>query len=211
MGLVDPTYPNLLFQAKVGAVCTCDGADCNFIPKKDGFKCVHESVCPLPNFQGAKFNYVIDSEPGADWAYVRFRFRSVLDNVYHPEWNKEFWKDSPWTGIVACPFSSSVAIDGRRGGEKKPISGIYFETASSAYEGKVHTVMGRDGHRLLGKKGEVLRAAILTPDGSPWETKFKGYTCEIGVVPGHHPNLAKCLEEEFGDHLFEHFQTAIPK
>ena len=71
--------------------------------------------------------------------------------------------------------------------------------------------MGRDGHRLLGKKGEVLRAAILTPDGSPWETKFKGYTCEIGVVPGHHPNLAKCLEEEFGDHLYEHFQTAIPK
>ena len=96
-------------------------------------------------------------------------------------------------------------------GKKDAIDGIYFESGSSAYSGKVHTVMGRDGHRLLAKKGEVLRAAILTPEGSPWKSKFKGYTCEIGVVPGYHPNLAKCLEAEFGDFLFEHFQTALPK
>ena len=39
----------------------------------------------------------------------------------------------------------------------------------------MHTVMGRDGHRLLKEKGEVLRAAIQTPEGALWETKFKGY------------------------------------
>ena len=73
----------------------------------------------------------------------------------------------------------------------------------------MHTVMGRDGHRLLKEKGEVLRAAIQTPDGAPWETKFKGYTCEVGVVPGYFPNLAECLEEHWGDLIYQHFQTAI--
>ena len=117
----------------------------------------------------------------------RFRFRAILDDVNHPEWDKAFWKNSEWTGIIACPFSS--AVNG-----KDPVQGIYFEPGTSAYNGRVHTVMGRDGHRLLANKGEVLRSAILTPDGSPWNTKYKGYTCEIGVVPGHHPHLAKCLE-----------------
>ena len=69
----------------------------------------------------------------------------------------------------------------------------------------MHTVMGRDGHALLGEKGEVLRSALLIPDGSPWETKDKVYTCEVGVVPGYHPNLAACLEEHFGDQQFGEF------
>ena len=73
----------------------------------------------------------------------------------------------------------------------------------------MHTVMGRTGHRLEGEKGEVLRAALQTPAGAPWETKFKGYTCEIGVVSGYRPDLAKCLEENWGDYIYEHFQTAL--
>ena len=48
-----------------------------------------QEICPLPDFQGAKFNYVIDSVPGRDWAYMRFRFRAVLENKWHPEWNSK--------------------------------------------------------------------------------------------------------------------------
>ena len=40
---------------------------------------------------------------------------------------------------------------------------------------------------------------------------YLGYTCEVAVWPGYHPNLAKCLEEHFGDYIYEHFQTEIPK
>ena len=87
------------------------------------------------------------------------------------------------------------------------MDGIYFETGSSSYNSRMHTVMGRDGHRLLGEKGEVLRSALLIPDGSPWETKDKVYTCEVGVVPGYHPDLAACIEQHFGDLIYEHFQT----
>ena len=95
--------------------------------------------------------------------------------------------------------------------EKKAIDGIYFERGSTAYNGKMHTVMGRTGHRLLKVKGETLRSAIQTPQGQQWATKFKGYTCEMAVIPGHHPNLAQCLQDYFGDNIFQHFQTEIPK
>ena len=190
-------------QEKAGATCVCSPGKCEWVPKKEGFKCVHESVCPLPDFQGAKFNYVIDADEGDDWAYMRFRFRPVFENKFHPEWNSQrFWDQTQWTGIIACPFSSYVD-------DKDTVDGIYFETGSVAYGGKMHTVMGRSGHRLEGEKGEVLRSALRTPDGAPWSRKYKGYTCEVGVVPGHWPNLAECLEAEFGEFIYEHFQTAL--
>ena len=193
-------------KEKAGAKCDCSGGRCKFVGKKPDFKCIPESVCPLPDFQGAKFNYVIDAEQGADWAYMRFRFRKILDNKagfqidafsqasdwpmptypigwechgaknlfenlskFHPEWDNDFWATSPWTGIVACPFSSIV--DGKR-----PLEGIYFESGSTAYDGRMHTIMGRSGHFLQAAKGETLRAALLTPNGAPWGTKFKGKT-----------------------------------
>ena len=171
--------------------------------KKEGFECIPHSLCPFPQFQGAKFNYVINGEAD-DWAYVRWRFRPILDDPNHPEWNLDFWKQSDWTGLIACPFSS--AVDG-----KEAIDGIYFERGTTAYNGKMHTVMGRTGHRLLKVKGETLRSAIQTPQGQQWATKFKGYTCEMAVIPGHHPNLAQCLQDYFGDYIFQHFQTEIPK
>ena len=123
----------------------------------------------MPDFQGAKFNYVIDAEEGGDWAYMRFRFRKVLDNKFHPEWDDKFWATSQWTGIVACPFSSLSSEH-----DKRPLEGIYFESGSTAFGGTMHTVMGRSGHYLKGSKGETLRAAIQTPNGAPWSTKFKG-------------------------------------
>ena len=98
---------------------------------------------------------------------MRFRFRKILDNKFHPEWDNEFWATSQWTGIVACPFNS--ISDGKR-----PLEGIYFESGSSAYGGRMHTVMGRSGHFLQAEKGETLRAALQTPNGAPWGTKFKG-------------------------------------
>ena len=67
-------------KEKAGAKCDCSGGRCKFVGKKPDLKCIPESVCPLPDFQGAKFNYVIDAEQGADWAYMRFRFRKILDN-----------------------------------------------------------------------------------------------------------------------------------
>ena len=123
---------------------------------------------------------------------------------YHPsKGDQAFWDESEWTGIIACPFSSATDV-------ASPVEGIYFTGGSSAYDATMHTVMGRTGHRLVGEKGEVLRAALQTPAGAPWATKFKGYTCEIGVVPGYRPNLAKCLEENWGEYIYEHFQTALP-
>ena len=116
---------------------------------------------------------MIDAEQGGDWAYMRFRFRKILDNKFHPEWDNEFWANSPWTGIVACPFSSTME-DVDNVGLKRPLEGIYFESGRSAYGGTMHTIMGRSGHFLKAAKGETLRAAILTPGGTPWETKFKG-------------------------------------
>ena len=133
----------------MGAKCVCNNGHCTFEAKKAGWVCVPESVCPLPNFQGAKFNYVIDADLDDPWAYMRFRFRPVITD----DMDEKFWKSSPWTGVVACPFSSHV--DGR-----DPLDGIYFETGSSAYNTHMHTVMGRHGHALLGEKGQC--ESILT-------------------------------------------------
>ena len=115
--------------------------------------------------------------------------------------DQSFWDESEWTGIIACPFSSTT---------ESPVEGIYFSGGSSAFDGTMHTVMGRTGHRLSGEKGQVLRAALQTPAGAPWAAGFKGYTCEIGVVAGYRPDLATCLEENWGDYIYEHFQTALP-
>ena len=114
---------------------------------------------------------------------MRFRFRKVLDNKFHPEWDNQFWENSPWTGIIACPFSSIVENNDSDFpvGFKRPLEGIYFESGSSAYGGTMHTIMGRSGHFLKAEKGETLRAALLTPNGTPWETKFKGYLIKIGI------------------------------
>lgn len=62
-------------REKVGAVCKCSDGQCNWESKKADFKCIPDWKCPLPDFQGAKFNYVIEAEEGDDWAYMRFRFR----------------------------------------------------------------------------------------------------------------------------------------
>ena len=62
-------------REKVGAVCKCSDGQCDWESKKADFKCIPDWKCPLPDFQGAKFNYVIDAEEGDDWAYMRFRFR----------------------------------------------------------------------------------------------------------------------------------------
>ena len=70
-GVSNPT----MNREKVGAICNCSDGQCDWASKKSAFKCIPESVCPLPNFQGAKFNYVIEAEEGDDWAYMRFRFR----------------------------------------------------------------------------------------------------------------------------------------
>lgn len=174
-------------KEKAGAKCVCSdnsNEGCRFVGKKPDFKCIPESVCPLPDFQGAKFNYVIDAEQGGDWAYMRFRFRKILDNKFHPEWDNQFWANSPWTGIVACPFSSIVEDNDSDipVGLKRPLEGIYFESGSSAYGGTMHTIMGRSGHFLKAEKGETLRAAILTPNGTPWETKFKGNFIIISIT-----------------------------
>ena len=75
-----------LNRIKVGAVCKCcDGSgpcdeNCSFVPKKEGFRCVSREVCPLPDFQGAKFNYVINSKKGDDWAYMRYLIICRIQN-----------------------------------------------------------------------------------------------------------------------------------
>lgn len=106
-------------REKVGAVCKCSDGQCDWESKKADFKCIPDWKCPLPDFQGAKFNYVIDAEKGDDWAYMRFRFR--------PDFTKgdqSFWDESEWTGIIACPFSSTTDV-------ASPVEGIYFTGGSS--------------------------------------------------------------------------------
>ena len=142
-------------------------------------------------------------------ALERERESANLKTILRPDFTKgdqSFWDESQWTGIIACPFSS---LDDST--TANPVEGIYFSSGSSSFDGSMHTVMGRSGHHLAGEKGAVLRAALLTPAGAPWDTKFKGYTCEVGVVPGYRPDLAKCLEENWGEYIYDHFQTAIPK
>lgn len=73
-------------REKVGAVCKCSDGQCDWESKKADFKCIPEWKCPLPDFQGAKFNYVIDAEKGDDWAYMRFRFRPDFTKGFRDLW-----------------------------------------------------------------------------------------------------------------------------
>lgn len=172
-------------------------------------RCVSDEKCPMPVWEGATSSLVKDNYD--QWSLLKVKIKQVLENKkkgLYKGWTKKFWKTADWTVVFACPFS--VAGQNNTGS----ISMVEAKGMSNSKNGKLWAFGNRQGAHLTMGRGNNFRVAIDHPDGTgpvDWTKgvfKKGGYTCEIGVLPGHWPHLASCLEHEYGDDLSLFFKTS---
>jgi len=176
---------NNMNKAKTKFTCTCNADGCAFTPAKEAWMCIDQSVCPLPYWSGNKFSYV--KAVTDDWALLKTRFKP------DPEYESDkFWKTADFTGVVVC--DRDLGMDG--------VTSLELKTRSMSSDGKAWTVINRPGFHITNReKGMYSKLMIDSPDEPfPWKAGVKEQvTCWVGVVPGHFPNLAKCLGELYLD------------
>lgn len=107
--------------------------------------------------------------------------------------------------MFVCPFS----VVGENNGRIE----FNFEArfGSKSENGKIWSFGNREGIRLKSKRN-YFKVAIDTPqDFIQWEVGKRQYTCEVGLIPSSHANLASCLYENYGDNLQHFLKTPLEK
>lgn len=169
--------------------CKCTDEGCAFVPAKDGWTCVDQTVCPLPYWGGNKFSYVkIVTE---DWTQLKSRFKP------DPKFgDMKFWKTSDWTSVVVCDK------DLRKEDGSDGIVSLEMYTRSHSSDGRAWTMINRPGFYFTKReKGSYYKIMIDSPNEPfEWTVGKSGQkTCWIGVIDGHWPNLAECLGENYAN------------
>ena len=62
---------------------------CAIVPKTEGYRCMSESVCPLPMWQGARAHTVKATDD--DWALLSFKLnqnKAISKKIKDFSWNK---------------------------------------------------------------------------------------------------------------------------
>lgn len=122
-------------------------------------------------------------------------------------WDKEFWRTANWTVVFVCPFD----VLGEDGDGKISFN-IQAKYGSHSADGRMWSFNAREGVQLQKSSGNYFRVAIDTPQGIiQWEVGERQYTCEVGLVPAEHFNLAECLYNNYGDNLQSFLKTPEEK
>ena len=131
-----------------------------------------------------------------------------LDLEANPNYlDPNFWKDTDFTMFVFCPFD--VTLGGLTGGEGKMTFGDFYPGEQSA-DGRLWSFLSREGTRVYKKadptkssyfKGYIDRSTNIAEQGpipEVWEVKNQNvWTCETGILPGHHPEAISKLFEHY--------------
>ena len=130
-----------------------------------------------------------------------------MKRILNPEEgiDKNYWKSANWTVVFVCPFSVLGENNGR--------IEFNFEAryGSHSDDGRIWSFGNREGIRLK-SKNNYFKVAIDTPqDIIQWEVNARQYTCEVGLLPYTHTNLASCLSENYGNNLQNFLKTNIEK
>jgi len=177
-------------KPKVKHTCKCNADGCMFVPAKAEWKCIDQSICPLPFWGGNKFSYVKFVED--EWAMLKARFKP------DPEFEtQKFWKTADWTAVVVCNQDLRKA-DGSADG----VMALEMYPRSHSADGRAWTLVNRPGfHITKREKGSYYKIMIDSPQEKfPWTVGKTGQkTCWIGVLHGHWPNLAECLGEHYAN------------
>lgn len=156
----------------------------------------------MPSWLGAMNHEVVKRK--RSWALINAQIKRVLD--FDKGWDKTFWKDANWTVVFVCPFD--VTGDSGDGRISMDVETRY---GSRSADGKIWSFNAREGIEF-NKREEYFRIAIDTPqDLISWEVGKRQATCEVGILPQEHFELAKCLSENYAENLTNFLKTSAEK
>lgn len=210
-----------------GAVCECDNSTCAFALVNPDWYCVPESVQQMPVWTGGVFSFVkavyasyvtIKARVANLLSVDEWTFDSV-DPEMHPEWLDElYWKTAEFTLFVFCPFDVTKGLEDGTG----KMTFMDFYDGEHSEDGLLWSFYSREGTaaykpkkcfldevtselkcvwRSAYFKGFIDRSSNANETGPiVWDTNFQtevDYTCETGILDGHHLNAIQNLRENF--------------
>jgi len=217
-------YVNGVAKDFSGAVCECSDGVCQFNLVNPEYVCISEAEQAMPVWTGGVFNFVKAVYPKyialkarvanllsiEDWGFDR------VDPAMHPEYLEEsYWKTANFTLFVFCPFDVTLGgLDGGTGLMTFPD----FYPGEHSKDGMLWSFLSREGTKLWKPRkcfelpdGEIkcvwrssYYKGIIDRSGNKdeqgpieYNTNFQteeDYSCETGILAGHHPFALYNLE-----------------
>lgn len=220
-------YQNSVGKPFMGTKCLCTDGVCQWTMNNPDFSCIsNDEQVSIPVWTGGVFNFVkstfskylvlktrVSNLRNVDvWSYDQ------IDHVAHPEYlTQEFWDTTDSTLFVFCPFD--VTLGGMNGGDGKIAFSDWYPSEQSA-DGKLWSFLSREGTKVNRQKCEAVDNVLTCTTKSNY---FKGfidwspnssergpieihtgmvsggtdYSCETGILPGHHPDAIAKLQQYF--------------
>lgn len=209
-------YWNNIGKSYTGATCTCQNGTCAFVKSRMEFDCIDEAVAPMPIWQGGVFNFIREVHD----TYIVMKARAInlmqaqnwtdnrIDWERNPEYlEPQFWKGANYTFFVFCPWD--VTLGGINPGEGQMTFPDFYPSENSD-DGMLWSFLSRPGNHLF-KYGQPFKSRYFkgfvdrSPNATEWgPTVFttdmvtgQDYTCETGILPGHHPTAIQDLMDNF--------------